>query len=85
MATLFLRLVKALQNTIDVDIYGKCGTYDCERNEVNLNGDHCMKKIEREYKFYFAFENSFCVDYITEKFYSSAMYVLTYTLLTEDT
>jgi hypothetical protein len=32
-------------------------------------GMDCFHNIEKQYKFYLAFENSFCADYITEKMY----------------
>lgn len=46
-----------------VDVYGDCGTLRCPRN----NMEHCLNILERDYYFYFAFENSFSSDYVTEK------------------
>ena len=51
--------VKKLQKYIQVDIYGHCGT-SCG-SEVD-----CYKMIHN-YKFYLSFENSYCMDYVTEK------------------
>lgn len=45
-----------------VDIYGKCG-------KLLLKGTNLVKTIQTEYKFYLAFENSFCIDYVTEKYF----------------
>lgn len=52
-----------------VDFYGACGNHLCEKIEGNRNGDisGCSDKIKSDYYFYFAFENSFCEDYVTEK------------------
>ena len=55
--------VKNLSSFIDVDIYGACGKLKCPRSA------DCMKMIENKYMFYIAFENSLCLDYITEKLY----------------
>ncbi|RNA06939.1 alpha-(1-3)-fucosyltransferase C-like [Brachionus plicatilis] len=55
-----LEYIKELKNYIHFDIYGKCGQ-PCP--------DECKKYAAKEYKFYFAFENSICKDYITEKFF----------------
>ncbi len=60
--------VHELQRYIDVDIYGACG---------NMTGcglrwedtDCVKKKIPSTYKFYLAFENSLCEDYVTEKLF----------------
>ena len=45
-----------------IDIYGKCGNLTCDKVK-----DNCGKLL-LQYKFYLAFENSLCMDYITEKF-----------------
>ena len=63
-------LVKELQEFIAVDIYGACGTHTCYRYEK----DKCDQLLNTEYRFYLSFENSNCVDYITEKFYWNALW-----------
>lgn len=60
------KLVKELQSFIDVDVYGKCGPLDCPRNS-----DKCYNMLNTTYKFYLSFENTFCVDYVTEKLYNA--------------
>ncbi|KAK6174527.1 hypothetical protein SNE40_017785 [Patella caerulea] len=57
--------VKLLQKHIDIDIYGGCGPLKWSRN----NDRGFMTMLNLTYKFYLAFENSFCEDYISEKFY----------------
>ncbi|RXG61965.1 Alpha-(1,3)-fucosyltransferase C, partial [Armadillidium vulgare] len=47
-----------------VDIYGRCGPLNCSHSE------DCYETFEKEYKFYFSFENSICHDYITEKLFN---------------
>ncbi len=63
-----LDYAKNLSQHITVDIYGKCGTKKCPRSD-----DNCFRLLDRKYKFYLAFENSNCVDYITEKFYVNGL------------
>ena len=59
--------VKELQNYINVDIYGGCGTFRCPRHG---NGSKdCLSKLEEEYFFRIAFENTYHTDYVTEKLY----------------
>ena len=48
-----------------VDIYGGCVKEQCTRSD----DDQCLEMLNKEYKFYFAFENAFCQDYISEKFF----------------
>ncbi|CAD7005457.1 unnamed protein product [Ceratitis capitata] len=64
-----LQFAHELQKYIDVDIYGVCGNYKCSRNTA----DKCFELLDHDYKFYLAFENSNCKDYITEKFFVNAL------------
>ena len=54
-----------LSKYINVDIYGPCGKFKCAKSESKK----CYGKLNTDYKFYLAFENSNCKDYITEKLY----------------
>ncbi|XP_035792219.1 glycoprotein 3-alpha-L-fucosyltransferase A-like [Anopheles albimanus] len=58
-----------LQKYIAVDIYGQCGMFYCPRDSA----EQCFEKLDRDYKFYLAFENSKCKDYITEKLFLNAL------------
>jgi glycoprotein 3-alpha-L-fucosyltransferase len=58
-----------LQKYIPVDIYGACGTKKCPRSTENV----CFDMLDTDYKFYLAFENSNCRDYITEKLFLNAL------------
>ncbi|XP_061718861.1 alpha-(1,3)-fucosyltransferase C-like [Cydia pomonella] len=49
--------------TLSVDVYGACGTLQCP----SFINRQCLRLLEKEYYFYFAFENSFGEDYVTEK------------------
>ena len=53
--------VEELKKHIDIDIYGACGSLRCKQ------GIDCWSRINATYKFYLAFENTFCIDYYTEK------------------
>ena len=57
-----------MKKYIDTDIYGHCGTKNCEIYKGNEN-DTCHDVISSRYKFYLSFENTVCKDYTTEKFY----------------
>lgn len=60
-----MNYVKNLQKHIPVDIYGKCGTLSCHKE--SYQNTECMQMVGRQYKFFLAFENSLCKDYVTEK------------------
>lgn len=55
---------------VEVDVIGRCGNASCPRGR---NEERCLKMMEAEYKFFFAFENSKCEDYITEKLWETAL------------
>ena len=64
------KYVSILRKHIDVDIYGGCYTLKCAMNHSSQTSQsHCYDMLERDYKFYLAFENSFCGGYVTEKFF----------------
>lgn len=46
-----------------------CGPHHCPRNKASK----CFEMLNRDYKFYLAFENSNCRSYITEKFYVNGL------------
>ena len=60
------KYVNALAKHVSIDVYGDCGSLRCDRDDMA----GCYAMIERDYKFYISFENSFCDDYVTEKLYS---------------
>ncbi|KAK2153637.1 hypothetical protein LSH36_291g09027 [Paralvinella palmiformis] len=60
------KYVKELSRYIDVDIYGKCGARNCPQPN-----ERCMSMIESTYKFYLAFEDSICKDYVTDHLFQT--------------
>ncbi|XP_052900689.1 alpha-(1,3)-fucosyltransferase C [Anopheles moucheti] len=61
------RLVKKMQSVgLEVDVYGKCGPLQCPRGNTE-----CDQMLDTVYWFYLSFENSLCVDYVTEKLYNA--------------
>ncbi|XP_047470885.1 alpha-(1,3)-fucosyltransferase C-like isoform X1 [Penaeus chinensis] len=59
-------LAESLQQWIDVDVFGSCGSHSCERSHQS----DCDRILNEAYKFYLSFENSLCRDYVTEKFFN---------------
>ena len=73
-----MKFVRRLKKYVNVDIYGRCGKSldsTCHwkwTNQyskwTNRTGKHlCLHDIVKNYKFYLAFENSLCEDYLSEK------------------
>ncbi|XP_074660337.1 glycoprotein 3-alpha-L-fucosyltransferase A-like [Tubulanus polymorphus] len=60
---------KELAKHIGVDVYGGCGPKKCPRHQAHK----CFDLLNKQYKFYLAFENSNCRDYITEKFFVNGL------------
>ena len=70
--------VKEMKRFIKVDSYGKCGDLKCDKNKTTESSpEECYRMMESKYKFYLSFENSFCTDYVTEKFF----YILSYDMI----
>ena len=69
-----LEYIDELKKFINVDVYGKCAT-DLDKVCTDEKNDVCGKEyLSSVYKFYFAFENSICDDYVTEKFFKILQY-----------
>ncbi|KAJ8720916.1 hypothetical protein PYW08_006381 [Mythimna loreyi] len=51
-----------------IDVYGKCGTLKCPRDDSTLN---CGYLLKNDYYFYLSMENSFDEDYVTEKLWTA--------------
>ena len=67
------KYIKKLQEYISVDIYGGCSKrFHTEPKKCERGTPECIKLLKR-YKFFLAFENSFCIDYISEKYWETLL------------
>ena len=62
-------IIQELQQYLDIEMYGLCYDNPCgiTRHEQDKSCDGLIK----QYKFYLAFENNDCRDYVTEKYWYS--------------
>ena len=65
------RIIHELSKYIDTEQFGNCsGNVLCELGKVSF--EECTNRL-KHYKFYLAFENTYCRDYITEKYWQSQL------------
>ena len=62
-----LELMKQLSKYINVSVMGNC----TKAGPCSSGDKRCEAKVHSQYRFYLAFENSLCKDYITEKFWKT--------------
>ena len=68
-----LSFVHKLREHLQLDVYGRCSNKfrpqvpDCPRSSQK-----CID-VQKQYKFFLALENSFCKDYITEKYWLNGL------------
>ena len=67
-AKLRLEYARQLQRYMSVTVYGKCNCYFEKRMHCAQHANGCEMELSK-YKFYLAFENDFCDDYVTEKYW----------------
>lgn len=58
-----INLYSELKEIIDIDVYGKDQKLKCDGEYP----ERCVKDMGKTYKFYLAFENGLCEDYLSEK------------------
>lgn len=74
-----LKYINEFQKFAPVDVFGKCGPFKCgssryAQHQYSPDTDPCMIYAGENYLFFFAFENAFCEDYVTEKVYNLLYY-----------
>jgi alpha-1,3-fucosyltransferase len=66
--------VKELNKHINLTILGLCGGKKWNCGKHFRHDDDCFQILNKSYLFYLAFENAFCHDYFTEKFFENYNY-----------
>lgn len=69
-----LDYINELKKYIPVKLFGACGEACPKVSQLTGKEANCKFIIGTEYKFFLAFENSICKDYITEKFFNMLSY-----------
>ncbi|XP_045163858.2 alpha-(1,3)-fucosyltransferase fut-5-like [Mercenaria mercenaria] len=64
------KIVYKIQKYLATDMYGKCYGKPCDERAMQAKNKSC-DAILKQYKFYLAFENSLCNDYVTEKYWNA--------------
>ena len=64
--------LKLLSYGVDIEVSGGCSKNFPKRFISSCQGRPCSKDLEN-FKFFFSAENSLCEDYITEKYWNSAL------------
>ena len=57
-----------LEKYVSLTVYGRCRKHFKKQRNCAHNSYACRKELSN-YKFYLAFENNFCHDYVTEKYW----------------
>ena len=63
------KTIDEMQKYLDIDMYGLCYNRPC--GNPSNQWDSSCDVIMKQYKFYLAFENNDCKDYVTEKYWFS--------------
>lgn len=61
-----VEFLQSLNDYIRVDIYGKCGTFECDTD--------CLTFISKNYMFYFVIEPRICSNFVTQEFFQILPY-----------
>ena len=61
--------INEMKKYLNVDVMGKCGLIPCDQVNHLSEGDNCTQTVDMRYKFYLAFENAICDEYVTEKLF----------------
>ena len=68
-----MRFIKELGKHVQVDVYGGCSRQFKPQTRACPRNNKACTAIQQEYKFHLALENSYCKDYITEKYWLNSL------------